>query len=74
MWGKTPSELLGIEDPYGSYCVNEAIWAFGISVRNAVDEAGKSGKNERIRQSNAQNKFRQMMGMGMSFAAPPASK
>ena len=24
MYQKTPSELLGLEDPYTSYCINEA--------------------------------------------------
>ena len=74
MWGKTPSELLGVTGIYESYCVNEAVWAFGSAVEVAVEEAASQGKNDKLRKANAQNTFRKMMGMEPKFASPPSSR
>lgn len=33
-----PSELLGLDDPYVQYCLDEAVWEFATSVQAEMDK------------------------------------
>lgn len=46
-----PSDLLGIrDDPLTAYNLNNAVWFFGTSLDNALNENPKPGKEERKEQ------------------------
>lgn len=53
-WKTRPSELLGIDDPYLAYCVDEAISDFGNYVSEELnkvkgkDEKAIAGKQELV--------------------------
>lgn len=63
--GIRPSELLGIDDPYEAYCLDEAVLSFGDGVRAELDKV--KGKNQEQKRMMA---LRRMLGMKQKFADP----
>lgn len=37
-WGKAPSEIIGVDDEYIAYCLDQAVAYFGGHVENELDE------------------------------------
>lgn len=69
-WGKRPSEIVGVNGEYESYCFDQAVWHFGQGVQQRLEEARNSGsKNESqaFKESRVQNTFRQLMGLAPKF-------
>jgi hypothetical protein len=53
LWSTRPCALLGIDDPYVSYCVDEAVGSWGMYVENELDKIeGKNGKDTARKQHN----------------------
>lgn len=50
IYKKTPSEIMGIEDSYIAYCLNEAIAEFIVQI-----ESGKNPRFKTQRKSKADN-------------------
>jgi len=45
-WGQRPSQLLGIDDPYTAFCVDEAVWMWGNHVESELNKATDGAKNK----------------------------
>lgn len=43
-YGRRPSELLGVEDPYAAYQVDAAVLGFGSWVEARLEERDKKGR------------------------------
>lgn len=74
--GSRPSDLLGIEDAYLRYCLDEAVWHFGTTVRQRMNDAGeKKGKhdNDKKRKLRVENALRDALGIQRRYAQIPAS-
>lgn len=53
MWGVRPSNLLGIDDPYRAYCLDEAVGSWGTYVTNELDKIdGKTDKEVSRKRKN----------------------
>jgi uncharacterized protein (DUF2252 family) len=64
------SDLLAIEDSYTAYCLDEAVWVFGTSVRERIREASSSkGKNdtEDKQRARAENALREALGLPRKY-------
>lgn len=48
-YSQRPSELIELDDPFASYCFDEACSIWGHYVENKVREAGKRVKDDRAR-------------------------
>lgn len=80
-WCVRPSELLGLsEDTYTSFCVDEAIYAFGSSIENELASMTKykteSDKAFNRRKQQAMNRWLEIEPGEDSkrFASPIATK
>lgn len=71
-----PSDLLGIDrGSYTAYCLNEALYVFGMTLENKLDSAGqKPGKEDRkikaARDQVMKNMFDPEKKKGSGFADP----
>lgn len=45
-----PSELLGVQEPYEAYCLDEALYLWGSYIENTVAQAGTNINDKRMRQ------------------------
>lgn len=66
---------MGITTAFDAFCLDQATFAFGTAVRDAISEASQSqGKQDtdKKRQQRAQRAFEKMLGIEPKFAAPPA--
>jgi hypothetical protein len=53
-----PSSLVGIEDdPWLSWCLDEATYLWGRHLDSQVKEASQKGKTDKARQANAQREL-----------------
>lgn len=62
-----PSQLLGIDDPYEAYCLDEAVLAFGDGVTAELDKV--KGKNQAQKRMMT---LRRLLGLKQKFADPAA--
>lgn len=44
-----PSALAGVSDPYAAYCLDEAVYIFGVYAENQLNEAEKGAKTDKQR-------------------------
>lgn len=73
----TPSSLLSLTDPLEIYCVNQAVWHFGTTVKGRIDQAMKStGKHDKpaLQEWRAENELRKALGLPQKFATPLPTK
>lgn len=74
-WGKRPSEMLTITDPYHAWCFDEACAVFGRACEAAMADArkdrskGKKGSKQSAeqREAKAENALRRMLGIPQKF-------
>ena len=45
-YSSRPSQLLGIEDPYSAWCLDDAVYAWGTHVEAELKRATTGAKNE----------------------------
>lgn len=45
-WSCRPSDLLGIEDDYVAYCLDQAVGYVGRTIEAELEKAGSGAKNE----------------------------
>jgi len=45
-WSSRPSQLLGVEDPYAAYCIDQAVAYWGRHLESEMDKAERNTKNE----------------------------
>lgn len=48
-----PSDLLGIEDPYSAWCMDEAAFTWGMAVDSAVSRARHAQENVELKEAAA---------------------
>lgn len=46
-WSTTPSTLLGVDDEYAAYCLNQAVAYVGKFIDGEMDKAASGAKNEK---------------------------
>lgn len=74
-----PSALLGIDDEYVAYCLDEAVVEFGGAVQAAVDDV-KEHKNPKVTAAKKLETLHKYLGLNegpskvKKFAAPSATK
>lgn len=74
-YGTRPSSIMGIGTAFDAFCLDQAVFAFGTAVRDAVESASASqGKtdSDRKRQMRAQRAFDKMLGIKPKFAGVPS--
>lgn len=70
-WSTRPSELLGLDDPYVGWCIDEAVYSWGNFVESQMDEAVASaqrgkGKRKKIDENKIrQQKLAQLLDLPM---------
>jgi hypothetical protein len=63
-----PSELLGINDPYPAYCLDEAVWEWGESLD--LEMRLIEDKDPKMAAGKRQNRLLQLLGEEQRFARP----
>lgn len=69
-WGQPPSSLMGIDNQFLAWCLDEAVDTFGTTVESRVRQAGKStGKSdtEKMQESRARRCLERHLGITPSF-------
>jgi hypothetical protein len=72
-WSTSPSVLLGVDDEYVAYCLNQAVTYFGKSVEAKMDKAAARAKNEKSAQAARQRVLDSILkpkSKGSGFADP----
>jgi hypothetical protein len=46
-----PSQLLSIDDPYSAWCLDEAVYQFGVHVDSELERVGSDVKDDKQRQA-----------------------
>lgn len=60
-----PSDILGIEDDFEAFCVDEAVYYFGEYVKEKMEEV--KGKTKAQRRGKAENVLRKYLGEKPKF-------
>lgn len=55
--GQRPSTLLGVENDYVAYCLDEAVVYFGMSLENMLESAGRKPSKEERRATQARERL-----------------
>lgn len=74
-WRVTPSSLLGVEDAYVSFCLNEACFEWGVHVESKLQSV--TGRNEQEKEGRRKLVLRSLMseeGPKANYAVPTATK
>lgn len=58
-WGRRPSQLLGIDNDYHAYCLDEAVATWGSYVKSELDKV--EGKNDKEINAKRQRKLLQLV-------------
>lgn len=74
-----PSTLLGVEDDYAAYCLDEAVVYFGMTLENMLESAGHKPSKEERRAKQARERLIEKIfskdkeqAKGTGFADPAA--
>lgn len=68
-----PSELLGVDDSYVAFCLDEAIMTGRTLIQGEVDKV--THKNEKVQARRREDKLRQILGLTSTkgrFRNPPS--
>jgi hypothetical protein len=60
-WKTTPANLLGVDDDYVAYCLNQAVNYFGKSVEEKMDKAASNAKNEKSANAARQRALKRIL-------------
>lgn len=75
MWNVRPSQLLGIDDDYLAYCIDEAVGEYGSFVRGELEQV--EGKNAKEVQGRRELVLRRLLTAEKEadlYATPVATK
>lgn len=58
-WHSRPSELIGLDDPYVSWCFDEVVYSWGNFVTNELDKASAENREKKRRRQKNDDQIRQ---------------
>ena len=73
-----PSDLLGVENTYAAFCLDEAIILYGNALQNELDRVSNNAKTEKAAEGRRQLVLEKWLnsepGNNKRFASPVATK
>lgn len=66
-WGKRPSELIGLNDPYDAWCFDEACSTWGNTIMGELQSV--KGDNEAVREMQQQFVLERYLGIDGDWAS-----
>lgn len=72
-WGTRPAEILGIDDDYVAWCIDQAVFHFGVEVEGALNKVeGKTKSEIERKQRQVLDKYLRDKNSPRRFADPAA--
>lgn len=59
-YSSRPSQLLGISDPYTAWCLDDAVYAWGMHVEAELEKASSEGSDEKQRKNKVKLAWRRL--------------
>lgn len=72
LWRVRPSALLGIDDVYAAYCLDNAVALFGSNLEAELNSV--KGKNDREIEKKRERLMTKWLGLPMKFKSPMATR
>lgn len=62
-WRVRPSELMGVEDSYHAYCLDQAIASLGNGIRGRLDSLGSTDRKTKQLEAKMQRELATVLGL-----------